>query len=224
MRVVVVRHHETDSAGFVGSAFEAAGAHVSSHLFPDGGPLPALDRIDRVVLLGASWSVYDEDPRRSWIAEELAWLRKADESGVAVLGICFGGQALAAALGGQVEPAPRSEIGWVTVESVDEELIPPGPWLEFHSDRFLPPPGARVLARSPLAVQAFSVGRHLGVQFHPEVDAAQLRVWLDAEGRLAAERAGLDPGQFLAETAAQEPAARARAQALVASVLRGSGG
>jgi GMP synthase-like glutamine amidotransferase len=172
------------------------------------------------VVLGAVWAVYDDSPDRAWVADELAWLRHADEAGVPVLGICFGGQALAAALGGRVEAAPRKEIGWSMIDSADHELIPPGPWLEFHNDRFFPPAQAPILARNDIGVQAFSLRQHLGVQFHPEPDGALLKQWLDAGGRVEAEREGVDPDQFLAETYAQEPAARARAEVLVGSALR----
>jgi GMP synthase-like glutamine amidotransferase len=220
MRVVVIRHHEEDSAGFIGAAFEARGAELSTWLFPKEGPLPTLDGVDHVVVLGAVWAVYDDSPDRAWVADELAWLRHADEAGVPVLGICFGGQALAAALGGRVEAAPRKEIGWSMIDSADHELIPPGPWLEFHNDRFFPPAQAPILARNDIGVQAFSLRQHLGVQFHPEPDGALLKQWLDAGGRVEAEREGVDPDQFLAETYAQEPAARARAEVLVGSALR----
>ena len=219
MRVAVIRFHEEDSAGFIGAAFEARGAELSVCLFPKEGPLPALDGIDHIVVLGAVWSVYDDSPDRAWIAEVLAWLRQADEAGVPVLGICFGGQALAAAFGGRVEAAPRKEIGWSVVDSYDPEVIPPGPWLEFHQDRFFPPRQARVLATSEVGVQAAVLGRHLAVQFHPEPDGALLRAWLDMGGREEAERHGVDADRFLAQTFAEEPAARARADALVASAL-----
>ncbi len=219
MRVVVVGHHEEDSAGFIGEAFEARGAELSLTLIPKED-LPALDGVDHVVVLGALWAVYDDSPERAWIADELAWLRRADEAGVPVLGICFGGQALAAAFGGSVEAAPRKEIGWSAVDSFDEELVPAGPWLEFHGDRFFPPAHATVLARNAVGVQAFSLGRHLGVQFHPEPDGALLAKWLDAGGRAEAEAEGTDPDRFLAETYAQEPAARQRANRLVAAALR----
>jgi len=219
MRVAVIRHHEEDSAGFIGAAFEARGAELSVCLFPKEGPLPALDGIDHVVVLGAVWSVYDDHPDRAWVADELAWLRQADESGVPVLGICFGGQALAAAFGGRVEAAHRKEIGWSVIDSYDPELIPPGPWLEFHQDRFHPPAHAKVLATNEVGAQAFALGRHLGVQFHPEPDGDLLGLWLDAGGREEAERHGVDVDRFLARTYAEEPAARARADALVASAL-----
>jgi hypothetical protein len=69
-------------------------------------------------------------------------------------------------------------------------------------------------------VQAFSIGAHLAVQFHPEVDGAQLKAWLEAGGRQEAAKAGQDPDRFLAETIAFEPSARERAAQLVdAAVL-----
>lgn len=219
MRVTVVRHHEEDSAGFIGDAFEAHGADLTVHMFPGEGPLPAPGDIDHAVVLGATWSVYDPHPERSWIAEELAWLRRLHEAGVPVLGICFGAQALSAALGGSVTQAARKEVGWVFVDTLDPAVVPPGPWLEFHGDQCHPPREARLLAHNELGVQAFALGRHLAVQFHPEVDGPQLSRWLEAGGRAEAERAGQDPDRFLAETAAAEPAARDRAYALVAAAI-----
>jgi GMP synthase-like glutamine amidotransferase len=189
-------------------------------MFPRDGALPPLDGVDHVVVLGAIWAVYDDSPDRAWIASELAWLRQADDAGVGVLGICFGAQALAVALGGQVRRAARQEIGWTMVESADPEVVPAGPWMEFHGDRCFPPESARVLARNELGVQAYSLRRHLAVQFHPEVDGAQLKAWFDSGARSEVERDGQDPDRLLAQTVAEEPAARQRADRLVASALR----
>jgi len=219
MRVVVVRHHVIDDAGLIADAFERRGARLSVHDFPDGGPLPPLDGVDHVIILGAVWSVYEE-AISGWIGAELDWIRAADAAGVPVLGICFGAQALTAGLGGHVERAPRMEIGWTTVDTLDPGLIEEGPWFEFHGDLCLPPPAARVLARNELCVQAFSIGRHLAVQFHPEVDAVQLTRWLDDGGRAEAENAGQDPDKLIAQTEAEEPGAAARADRLVDAALR----
>jgi GMP synthase-like glutamine amidotransferase len=220
MQVIVVRHHGIDDAGFIADAFAARGAALSVHQFPKDGPLPSLDGVEHVVVLGAAWSVYDEAKVGDWIGAELDWLSAADAARIPVLGICFGAQALSVALGGQVEAAPRREIGWFTVETLDPTLIEPGPWLEFHGDRCLPPPGARLLARTDVCVQAFSLGPHLAVQFHPEVDGDQLGRWLADGGGPEAEAAGQDPDQFVAQTRAEEPAAAQRADRLVAAALR----
>jgi GMP synthase-like glutamine amidotransferase len=219
MHVIVIRHHSIDDAGFIADGFAARGAEVSVHQFPSGGALPPLDGVDHVIILGAVWSVY-EDGVSDWIGAELDWIRAADAAGVPVLGICFGAQALTAALGGQVERAPRMEVGWTTVETVDPDLIEEGPWLEFHGDVCVPPPEARVLARNEVCIQAFSIGRHLAVQFHPEVDAAQVSRWLTDGGRAEAEKAGQDPDKLLAQTEAEEPQAAARADKLVGAALR----
>jgi GMP synthase-like glutamine amidotransferase len=220
MRVIVVRHHAADEAGFIADAFAARGAEITAHLFPGDGPLPALDGVDHLVVLGAEWSVYDEAAIGAWIGDELDWLREADRAGVPVLGICFGAQALSAAHGGRVAPASRKEIGWTLVETLDPEVIEPGPWLEFHGDQCLPPAVATVLARNEVGVQAFALRANLAVQFHPEVDGPQLERWLAAGGRAAAERAGQDPDQLITQTVAEEAAAAARAGRLVAAALR----
>jgi len=218
MRVLVIRNHDVDTAGFIADAFEARGAELAVHLFPDDGPLPAFDDADYIVVMGSVSSVNDPDP---WIAAELDWLRAADQAGLPVLGICFGAQAICAALGCRVETMERKEIGWFTVDSLDQDAVPAGPWLEFHNDRCLPPPSATVLARNEAGIQAFRLGRHFAVQFHPEVDGPQLKRWLDSMGTAELESIGLDPDQFLADTIREEAAAKARADRLVAAALRG---
>jgi GMP synthase-like glutamine amidotransferase len=137
---------------------------------------------------------------------------------VPVLGICFGGQALAAALGGSVRPARTAEVGWVTVASTDP-LIEPGPWFQFHHDEWTVPPQARELARTAVASQAFVLDRCLAVQFHPELTAATLRGWYAHGGDAQVRASGGDPDALLARTEAEEPAAAARAGRLVDAFL-----
>jgi GMP synthase-like glutamine amidotransferase len=224
MRVVVVRHHTEDHPGFIEEAFMARGAELTKHLFVNGGELPSLDGVDHVVLLGAIPSVNDEGPGFEWIEQEIDWLRQAEAAGVPVLGICFGAQALCVAFGGKVDAMPAMEVGWKLLDSVEPEVVPAGPWLEFHGDRCLLPPEAKVLATSDRCVQAFVLGRHLGVQFHPEVDGDQLADWLLGGARAEADKAGQDPDALLAQAYAEEPGARKRADVLVASALRVAAG
>jgi hypothetical protein len=69
------------------------------------------------------------------------------------------------------------------------------------------PPGATVLADSPVGPAAFELGPHLGVQFHPEVTVAVITAWARAEHRLA--ELGIDAPTLLAESARRAPHARA---------------
>src|SRR3954454_357912 len=158
MRALVVQHDHVSPPGPVGEAFAERGYDVEEFLvvpaerFAEPGvdarfPDPA--SFDVVVPMGAPWSVGATDIA-SWVGPELAMLRGAVAAGVPVLGICFGGQALAAALGGAVERAPATELGWVEIATQDAELVPPGPWFQWHQDRWRLPPGARELARRPV--------------------------------------------------------------------------
>ncbi|MFF5083263.1 type 1 glutamine amidotransferase [Actinoplanes sp. NPDC000266] len=128
-----------------------------------------------------------------------------------MLGICFGGQLLAAAHGGSVAASPSPEIGWATVESDDESVVPGGPWFEWHYDRWTLPPGAVEVARNGAASQAYVLRRNLAVQFHPEVTPSLLAGWLANGG---AEQVS-DPAALLSRTWAEMPRAAERTRRLI---------
>jgi GMP synthase-like glutamine amidotransferase len=130
---------------------------------------------DFVVALGSGATAAGGGPE--WVEREIEWLRSADAATLPVLGICFGAQALAAALGGCVRKLDRPELGWVTVDTVDADRLPPGPWMAWHEDGFTLPPLAYELASNAFGVQAFCHCRHLAVQFHPEVTPAIVADW-----------------------------------------------
>ncbi len=94
---------------------------------------------------------------------------------VPVLGLCFGGQALATVLGGAVRRLEKPERGWHRIDTDAPGLVGEGPWLQWHYDAFTLPSGAEELARSAACPQAFTSGRNLGTQFHPEATAAIMR-------------------------------------------------
>lgn len=149
---------------------------------PDGDPVPpALTDADLLVVTGSDDSAYDDS--LPWLAAEMAYLREADAAGVPILGLCFGGQILARVLGGEVSRAPRAEVGWYPVDSDDTALVEAGPWLEFHYDHFTVPAGGTTIARTADAIQAFTFGPHLGLQFHPEISEDLLDAWLLCERR-----------------------------------------
>ena len=128
----------------------------------------------------------------NWVDAEIDFLRRALELDVPVLGLCFGGQALAVAAGGSVAPSDPPEIGWYEVATSDPALVPPGPWLHYHYDQLTPPPNADVIARAGSGPAAFALGRSLGLQFHPESTAEIGAGWarMDAD---QLERRGLRP-------------------------------
>ena len=165
---------------------------------PDQGePLPEPSAFAFAVVLGSERSVIGPDP--GWIGGLLDWLRAADAAAVPVLGICFGAQALAAALGGSVRRLRTREVGWIEVETSDEDRVPSGPWLAWHEDGMTPPPLAYELARNAAGIQAFCLRRHLAVQFHPEVTAEIVASWA-ALGAARLAELGLTPADMRAAT------------------------
>ena len=218
-RALVLRHHLEDSPGLVGEAFEARGYEIDLVMMDETSATPLLDGYDVMVILGSKCAVYDLEVEAKWFKEELALIGEADQKSLPILGICFGAQALCRYYGGEVSRAPDGEIGWFEIDVVADVELPRGPWFEFHFDHCTLPESAELWATSPRAVQAFSIRQNVGVQFHPEIDEAQLKEWLAADEEETREL-GLDLEALLSETARETPAARVRAQELVDLFLR----
>src|SRR5262245_27153481 len=221
MRALVVEHDRYSVPGIVGERLEHHGVELVPLLVVDDITNPVSDvefpdpeGYDLVLAMGSPWSVYDTATIGTWIGRELDMLRRAVDADVPVFGICFGGQALAAALGATVERSPHAEIGWYQVEPAVPEVAA-GPWFQWHFDRFDLPDGATALAHGELGVQAFRHGRHLGLQFHPEITADVLATWLDAAERSVLEGLGIDADAMLAETKERQEEARPHTEALV---------
>lgn len=149
-----------------------------------GQALPAPDEVAGAVVMGGPMNV-DEVERFPGLAAEREWLAVAVAGGLPVLGVCLGAQLLARALGAEVRPGEKKEIGFAPVEVLDAEdpvlgdLAPGAEVLHWHGDVFELPDGARRLASSELtANQAFRLGDAWGVLFHPEADYALVEAWL----------------------------------------------
>jgi GMP synthase-like glutamine amidotransferase len=219
MRIAVVEHQPDAPAGLFGAWAQARGHELELLRAPRLETWPDPRGYGAVVTLGSDRSVHASPD--AWIAAEIGFLRAAHETGVPVLGLCFGAQALAAALGGEVLRAPSAEIGWIHVEGAGAGAGPvvPGPWFAWHEDTFTVPPAARELARSPVAPQAFVMGASVGLQFHPEVDERIVGEWVDG-GRRQLAAARIDEQRLRAETARRAPQARRRAFELFDAVAR----
>jgi GMP synthase-like glutamine amidotransferase len=194
--VLFVYNEHLATEALLGEAFTELGFDVDTfEVVPaERVDAPAIDvtfpdptGYDVIVPLGARWPVYDEALRGTWVSSETRFVRDAADAGVALLGVCFGGQLLAQAFGGSVGRSTAPEIGWYDVETARPDVIPGGPWFQWHFDRWSVPPGATEIARTANASQAFILGRSLALQFHPEVDAELLERWLadDRDGEVA---------------------------------------
>jgi GMP synthase-like glutamine amidotransferase len=227
-RVLFLHNEHLATAGLLGEAFTECGYDISTfEVVPadrvdDPGldvTFPAPTDYDVIVPLGARWPVYDERLRQCWIGAEMQMLRDAAEAGVPTLGVCFGGQLIAQTFGGSVARSPNPEIGWYEVASDADDLVPGGPWFEWHFDTWTLPPGASEIARTANASQAFVLGRALALQFHPEVDHDLLETWLADDRTGEAASLGLTHDGLRTATKEFEDGAARRVRDLVRGFL-----
>lgn len=220
MQALAIVHESGQTLGRIGVRLCERGVRIVDTLISSevGAPVGSLDvdspeAFDLIITMGSRWNVHNPEPVSSWLPDELNFLKAADAAGVPVLGVCFGAQAVVAALGGRVSPCDSSQIGWYSPTT--ESDIFSGPWFEWHSDCFFPPSEAQILAYDDTAIQAFRLRRNVGVQFHPEVGSAHLNWWLEHGGKAALIEAGIDVDNLVAETATLEPDAHRRCDRLV---------
>jgi GMP synthase-like glutamine amidotransferase len=219
-RILVVEHEADSGAVMLGERAAQLGFELVVAT-PERGIPRSAEGYTALLVMGASPSVNDEHIQE-WFQDEVDMLRDADRRSIPVFGVCFGAQALAVALGGSVTRATQAEIGWFDVCSSAPDLIPPGPWMEWHVDAITPPEGAEIVATTALCVQAYTLGKHLAVQFHPEVTECEISQWAESDTETLA-RLGLDAASLVAETRRQLPDARVRADRLFDAFLRHGG-
>lgn len=201
-----VRRRHRDFEHWFIAALGAAPHAVTTLRVDQGAPLPDPNRLgaDTVILITGSPAMVSH--RHDWAERTAGWLARTFDAGHRMLGVCFGHQLLAHALGGHVGPNPAGRcIGRtrIQVDAGDDPLLGPfsGPQtaLVSHCEVVLEAPrGARVLASAahdPHHALHFG-GRCWGVQFHPEFDTGIMRAYIEARREvLIAE--GLDPDRLL---------------------------
>jgi GMP synthase-like glutamine amidotransferase len=197
LRALILQHEEPTPPGLVTEWLEGHGGGMEVLRIDLEDPNVDLDRYDLIVSLGSEFAAYDHS--HAFVEREARLLREALEADVPILGLCFGGQMLALVLGGDVNRGSEAEIGWLPVRTRDADLVPEGPWFQWHFDVITAPPDATVIAETDLGAQAFVAGRSLGLQFHPEVTPEIMDEWV-CSYRHELDAEGVDPDALLDET------------------------
>jgi GMP synthase-like glutamine amidotransferase len=207
-RALVIQHEQPTPGGYVHRWLEERGADQDTYRIDIEDRTVDPRDYEMIVSLGSEFAAFDDSV--PWLAKEKQLLLEATQKDVPVLGICFGGQLLARVLGGRSYRSEVAEIGWLPVRSKDHSMVSDGPWFQWHFDTFTVPAGAQLIADSAVGPQAFTIGRSLGVQFHPEVTPEIMDSWVAAY-RHELDQEGVDPDLLLTETHQRADQTRAAA-------------
>lgn len=200
-----IRRHTGDLPAWFLAALGVAPHAVEVVPVYAGAALPAPGR-HRAAIITGSWAMVSD--RQPWSETTAAWIRRAVALDMPLLGVCYGHQLMAQALGGSVgdHPAGR-ELGCLPVERLAAGAA--DPWLADCPPRFLAalthvqtvlrlPAGATALARS--AHDAHQIVRYsptaVSTQFHPEITPAILAACIRARAPVLRTE-GLDPEALL---------------------------
>jgi len=188
MRIQLIEHDPEDFSRTNISFWAAENGHQVNQIYVcNNEALPAIDSFDWLMVMGGSQNAWDNEGN-SWLSEEKAFVAETLAQGKLFLGICFGAQVLAEALGGKIFPNRHKEIGWHEVslnrQGRDSFLFRNVPdsfhTFHWHSDHFTLPANCTRLASSPPTEnQAFVSNEQpaVGLQFHPEYTREMVRYY-----------------------------------------------
>ncbi|UKK83151.1 glutamine amidotransferase [Sphingopyxis sp. BSN-002] len=181
---------------------------------------------DLLIMMGGPMGVYEQD-RHPWIACQLKRLARRLAADRPTLGVCFGAQMIAAALGAPVYPGPAKEVGFHPLRVIDAASplrhLANVDVLHWHGDTFDLPDDVELLASTPAYPhQAFRRGANiLALQFHAEMGLdPRFEAWIDQWPEALAE-AGSDAATMRARHAECGPAAVAAGRRMMAEWLAG---
>lgn len=188
---LIIRHVPHEGIAGYREPIEAAGYELDRIDVSDAG-FGAVDlgEPDLLIMMGGPMGVYEQDAH-PWIACQLRRLARRIDAGRPTLGVCFGAQMMAAAMGARVYPGPAKEVGFHPLSFVDTASplrhLADVPVLHWHGDTFDLPDDVELLASTPAYPhQAFRRGSNiLALQFHGEMGldprfGEWLRQWPDA--------------------------------------------
>lgn len=191
---IVQNDPEVPPGNISGHLKELGIIHVVHHPY-EADPLPELLDISALIVLGGAMGANDE-ASHPFLRDLKILIRQTLKAGIPYLGICLGGQLLAAATGGAVASNRWEELGTMPVRltaagatdrlfsGIGEEFST----FQWHHDSLDLPADAVLLAASPACPhQAFRLGEKAwGVQFHPEVTEKIIRDWCTWDAAMAA--------------------------------------
>jgi GMP synthase (glutamine-hydrolysing) len=222
---LIIRHVPYEGVAGYRVPIEAAGYDVDR--IDVGDPtFPSYDLRDPdlLIMMGGPMGVYEQD-EHPWIACQLRRLAQRIEANRPTLGVCFGAQMVAAAMGADVYKGPTMEIGFHPVEILSPRsplhYIAGVPMLHWHGDTFTLPENVELLASSPAYPhQAFRRGANiLALQFHGEMGLdPRFDAWI-AQGAEAMAAAGVTEAELRAAHDSLGPPAVAAGQEMIAEWL-----
>jgi len=213
MAIIVFQHSERGGPGRLGATLRDHGFKLDIRRLDLLGAkgLPAdLDNVHGIISLGGPQNVGES---HEWMPGEMELLRQAHAKQLPLIGICLGAQMIAAALGGEVGPMDKPELGMPIVSlnpgGQTDIMLGGIPWdcpqFSTHGYEIKKlPAGAQALGGSrQCKIQVYRAGlRTYGFQYHPEADMEMIRVYNSADGAADGkfhERAGVTAEQVLAE-------------------------
>ncbi len=188
MRIHYLQHVPFEDLANIQLWANERGFPVSRTAFYADEPLPALDAIEWLIIMGGPMNVY-EDEKYPWLVRERRFIKKAIDAGKVVLGICLGAQLIADVLGAKVYRNEHAEIGWFPISLIEDKGLSdskekpvfygfPRQFMAFHwhGDTFDLPKNAIQLVRSEACEnQAFQFKKTvIGLQFHLESSLASI--------------------------------------------------
>jgi GMP synthase (glutamine-hydrolysing) len=192
--ILFVRCDPLETFGVAVDAVREAGGDVRiwDAIDPDHGRPDPRD-LAGVILFGSSYNIEHAD-EQPFIKELRELTRETLDAGTPYLGVCFGAQVLAWALEAGVAKAPVREVGFEPIHPTRAAVADPllshyedGDMVfQWHMDTFELPRGAELLATGDgVRHQAYRLNeRTWGVQYHFEIDGAEVESWLEAFGQL----------------------------------------
>ncbi len=226
---LIIRHVPYEGVAGYRMPIEAAGYDVDRIDVTDPA-FAALDlrEPDLLIMMGGPMGIYEQD-RHPWIACQMRRLALRLDAARPTLGVCFGAQMIAAAMGAEVFAGPHKEVGFHSISVHDNAIDGPlrhiagVPVLHWHGDTFTLPADVELLASSHLyAHQAFRRGSNiLALQFHAEMGLdPRFDAWIEQWPESVIE-AGGDEASLRAAHDSLGPAAVAAGQAMIAEWLEG---